>query len=207
MTGIFTKAVRLALLPALVMLTACAEDDGSGPDASASDHDPTGMEYIKLEQGPCFGSCAVYSITLYGDGRVIFYGSRFTKTHGQASDQTTTGRFLDALEALKQYDFDALEDDYSGKACRIQATDHSVIEITVKSQDYDKHVRWDTGCRGNDDLFRLERLVNDLKWTLQVDNYVGTDAERAPTKRSGLMPPDRPKSNKRTREDRRHKGR
>ncbi|TNE60810.1 MAG: hypothetical protein EP335_17375 [Alphaproteobacteria bacterium] len=181
------RPFRLATAALALLLAAC----GSGSTAQSGDlatppaHDPTGMDYIALKKGPCFGACPVFDITLRGDGRVEFYGRRFTKVSGQKLDQQSTGRFLEALDILEERGFGALQGDYTGQTCTVMASDHPTITIEVNSGDWKKTVVWNTGCRGSDDIVTLERLVRDLDWTLDVDSYVGTDAEHAPTSGKG----------------------
>ncbi len=38
---------------------------------------------ITLERTQCFGSCPVYKLTVYGDGRVVYEGGGFVKIKGE----------------------------------------------------------------------------------------------------------------------------
>ena len=38
---------------------------------------------ITLERTTCFGVCPVYTLTIYGDGRVVYEGTRFVRTEGE----------------------------------------------------------------------------------------------------------------------------
>ncbi len=40
------------------------------------------MDFIKYETGSCFGTCPIYTIYIYRDGRVDYLGQRFVPVHG-----------------------------------------------------------------------------------------------------------------------------
>src|SRR5262245_13102887 len=42
-----------------------------------------------LTETGCFGSCPVYTVTIYADGRVLYEGNAFVKVVGQRSNQLT----------------------------------------------------------------------------------------------------------------------
>src|ERR1044072_5001999 len=37
---------------------------------------------ITLERGGCFGPCPIYSVTIHGDGTVIYKGKQYVKVEG-----------------------------------------------------------------------------------------------------------------------------
>ena len=37
---------------------------------------------VRLQRTACFGACPVYSVTVHGDGRVVFVGERFVTAKG-----------------------------------------------------------------------------------------------------------------------------
>ncbi len=38
---------------------------------------------ITLERGACYGMCPVYSLTIYGNGKVVYKGDMFVKVAGK----------------------------------------------------------------------------------------------------------------------------
>jgi hypothetical protein len=65
---------------------------------------------VELSRGPCFGTCAAYTVTAHGDGRVEFVGQV-----GRSRVQTTKSgtvakeKVVEILQALDHVDFTALE--------------------------------------------------------------------------------------------------
>ena len=73
---------RLAL--ALLLITAYsvyACSGGSRVDAAAAAGPP--FDSLRLMQGPCFGTCPVYSLTVFPDGRAVFEGKQYARYRGR----------------------------------------------------------------------------------------------------------------------------
>jgi Domain of unknown function (DUF6438) len=66
---------------------------------------------IELSRGPCFGSCPVYTITVRGDGRVVYIG-RQGHSRRETRKSGTIGRekIEQILETLDRARFTALDD-------------------------------------------------------------------------------------------------
>lgn len=179
----FSHFTRLpAFLSVALVLAACTSGgDSTGGVSDAADdvaRDPSPMHYVKLSEGPCFGACPVYDLTIRGDGRVTFHGNRFSKLSGQHLAYRSTGQFLEVVETLKMQKFSELTGGYDRMSCKMPATDHPTVTIEVRTAEIDKSVQWYTGCRGLEDRRKLERLVDELRRVMDVDEFIGTDAER-----------------------------
>src|SRR5688572_6950095 len=70
--------LRRLALPAAVLLAACSPAPPRAPAPAASDQ-------ISMTRGPCFGACPMYTVTVWGDGRVQFVGERFVEETGDHS--------------------------------------------------------------------------------------------------------------------------
>lgn len=179
-------AARNAIAACLFLgLAACGGTTGDDTPVSDLPRDPSPMDYVKITEGPCFGACPVYDFTLRGDGQVTFHGNRFTKESGQSLGFRSVGTFLDAIETLKAHDFDTLKGFYDrgSEACKMATTDHPTITVEVKSEALSGTLHWYTGCRGMDNRIKLERMVDELKRVVDVEEYIGTDADRAAMRR------------------------
>lgn len=178
-----TTLLSAALL--FVGLAACQATTGDEAPAGETPRDPSPMHYVKISEGPCFGACPIYDFTLRGDGQVTFHGTRFTTTTGQHLAFRSVGTFLDAIETLKAHDFDTLKGVYDrgSEACKMAATDHPTIEVEVRSAEITGSLLWYTGCRGLENRLKLERMVDELKRVMDVEELVGTDADRAEMRR------------------------
>lgn len=164
-------------------LAGCAQTDGgekkqTTPEPGAVVRDPSPADFIKLTKTACFGTCPVFDLTLYGDGRVLFHGSRYTKQSGQKIVQYGTGRFLEAMAELDMRGFSDFNSRYDRETCKIWATDHPTVIVEMRASGQTKSITWYRGCRGIDDRAKLERMFDALDRVLEVDRFVGTEAER-----------------------------
>lgn len=173
--------VYFVLLSLALVGCAKTEETVSGsttPSPEAIARDPSPADFIKLTKTACFGTCPVFDLTLYGDGRVLFHGGRYTKQSGQKIVQYGTGRFLDALAELEMRGFKDFDSRYDRETCKIWATDHPTVIVEVRAAGQTKSVTWYRGCRGIDDRAKLQRMVDALDRVLEVDRFVGSEAER-----------------------------
>ncbi len=180
-----TRPLKSLLACLFLGLAACGGTGGEDVPVGDMPRDPSPMDYVKISEGPCFGPCPVYDFTLRGDGQVTFHGNRFTRESGQQLGFRSVGTYLDALETLKAHDFESLKGVYDrgSEACKMATTDHPTINVEVRSDTMSGTLHWYTGCRGLENRIKLERMVDELKRVLDVEEFVGTDADRAAMRR------------------------
>jgi hypothetical protein len=72
--------VRIVSLPIWLALSLATAALAAGAGAAGS----TAITpfSVKLTRDPCFGSCPIYSVTVHGDGRVVYVGTRFVAAAG-----------------------------------------------------------------------------------------------------------------------------
>jgi hypothetical protein len=144
------------------------------------------FDTLKLERGVCFGTCPVYRITVYGDGRFLYEGERFVKVK-----DTVTGS-LDPLQvraldtAIARVAYFSLRDGYFGDECPAIMSDFPWVTTSVTIAGRTKRIEHDHGCiekharntnphtypRG---LTRFEEEVDSI---IGTSRWVGTDEER-----------------------------
>ncbi|MFC2068385.1 DUF6438 domain-containing protein [Chloroflexota bacterium] len=67
---------------------------------------------ITLERTACFGTCPVYKLTIYGDGRVIYEGMRFVKVEGTATTSISEDKIKQLIAEFQKIDYFSLKDSY-----------------------------------------------------------------------------------------------
>jgi hypothetical protein len=97
----------LLMLPVLLIATACKSGKNANKEATAG---PAPTEpLIRLEKGACFGTCPVFALDVYADGRVDFFPRLFTAIDTAASAQWDVAPILQAFD---QAGLDELQDSY-----------------------------------------------------------------------------------------------
>jgi hypothetical protein len=158
-----------ALLALLVGVAGCGP---RAPQVPAPDSTPAAGTVVTLERGPCFGTCPVYRVSLAGDGRVEFVGTRFVSREGTVTSRVAPERVDRLVRSLGASGYFALADDYvsDAPACGRYATDAPTVVISVRTAARDKTVRHDHGCVGAPaELTRMEQLIDSVagttRWT------------------------------------------
>lgn len=126
-----------------------------------------------IDRGPCYGTCPIYKLTVYRDGRVEYAGDRFVKKSGKrtatlnpdevaAIDKLfTDGKFL----AYPDYNHHDVTDNPTATTA-YQPADATTIK-SVKHYYGDRHAP--------ESLTTLEDKFEEL---VHVERFIGTEAER-----------------------------
>ena len=130
------RCLPLAWALALMTLGACATEPAAPVVPDAPD------AVIRLERGPCFGRCPVYSVTVLGDGSVTFIGKRFVASTGVHKAQLDAADYRRLVDAVDELGIFKLDDDYS-----VHVTDMPTTFVTVVTPAGAKRVRhYGPGC-------------------------------------------------------------
>lgn len=71
------------------------------------------FQAIAMERGPCFGTCPVYRVTIWGNGSVEWVGNKHVKEEGWRTWSIPQEK-IDALEkAIRKARFSDLNDNYT----------------------------------------------------------------------------------------------
>lgn len=75
-------------------------------------YDPRSV-VISLERGPCYGTCPVYRVTLYGDGTVRYDGTNHVRVMGSQAAVIAPERVKALIDEIERSGFYNLRDDYT----------------------------------------------------------------------------------------------
>jgi len=160
-------------IPALALvLTACHPHPPAPPPTTTGPIPDTG---ITLAEGPCFGTCPVYDMTVYPNEFYQLNSGQFTSNPGASTGTLPAGSWAAANQALQTANFATLPLDVTqgSPACGNQiATDlpsATISEVTIAGP---RTVEWYRGCFGAADRVRLNQLVADLRVAMTVDALV-----------------------------------
>src|SRR5690606_9216002 len=99
---------------AALALGACA----SAPPAS----DDAGPVEISMTRTPCFGFCPDYTVTITGDGHVIYEGRRFVNVVGRAEAHITPAQVQALLARFDAVGFERLQNEYRAGVTDLPST-------------------------------------------------------------------------------------
>jgi hypothetical protein len=133
-----------------------------GPTAS-SFPSPRSLEkaVIIMERTVCFGTCPDYSLTVYGNGTVIYEGRNFVAVTGRQTSSISQEQVRKLVRAFYEIDYFSLKNEYSA-----QVTD---LPTTTTSITVDGHFKQVINYYGApEQLIELENKIDDIssseKW-------------------------------------------
>lgn len=116
------KAAALAL----ALAAGCAGNPEPEP--------PTASDHISMTRGPCFGACPIYTVTVWGDGRVRFEGDRFVAQTGEHTKTVDPEAVAALFAAADSLGFHRLPGDITPaneQVCGASWTDMPSAETTI----------------------------------------------------------------------------
>jgi hypothetical protein len=116
----------LATLALSAILVACAIS--TLEPAPAPDYSDL---VITLQRTACFGTCPIYKLTVYGDGRVEYEGGQFVAVEGAQTATITIDQVKALVTAFEQADYFNLPDNYTAPATDLPTT---ITSVTFNGQ-------------------------------------------------------------------------
>jgi hypothetical protein len=89
---------------------------------------------ITLERTACFGTCPVYTLTINGDGTVIYEGKDFVKTGGRVETTISQDKVKQLISEFEKVDYFSLNDSYTERTITDAQTVITSITIDGKTK-------------------------------------------------------------------------
>ncbi|MCC7051882.1 MAG: hypothetical protein IT355_01360 [Gemmatimonadaceae bacterium] len=135
---------HLACLATAVLLAAGCTPPRVAPAAMPADT----IAAIALERGACHGTCPIYVLQLFEDGRAVFNGERFVRVMGTDSAHVSRDAVAGLQRQFRERGFTTLPGVIARGTprCGPYATDLPTVQLTVRQADATHRVRFDGGC-------------------------------------------------------------
>jgi len=155
-------AAPVALLALGLAVAACAARETAPEPVDADDR-------ITLERGPCFGACPMYTLTVWGDGRVEFDGRRFVAQEGRDTAQVPpadVARLFALADSIGFHDLPADITPANERACGGAWTDMPSATVTIERGAASHTVNHYHGCpAAPESLTRFEERIDQVAGT------------------------------------------
>jgi len=138
-------------------------DDDGIPTKKAIDDSSSAV--ITLERTICYGTCPIYKITIFGDGRVQYVGERFVRIAGTRSAKISKEKVHQLIDIFQKAGFSSLKDSYTTE--HITDFPSAIISITVSGKTKTvTHYHGDTGAPKvlNELENRIDQTVDSKQW-------------------------------------------
>lgn len=139
---------------------------------------PTDPKQFSLEMNRtiCYGTCPAFTLTVANDGKIVFFGEKFTETKGKAEGQISAEKVKQLIAEINQAKFFSFKDDYGyeSKNCFDTATDNPTVTLKIKFDDTEKTIKHYHGCFVKDTFSQADGLKPLTDLENKIDEIVGT---------------------------------
>lgn len=120
---------------------------------------------ITLERTACFGTCPVYSLTIQGDGTVVYEGKDFVEVKGTAEKTISQDQIDKLVTEFEKADYFSLKDSYTERTITDAPTVTTSISISGKTKTIE-HYRGDENApeRLTQLEDKIDEIVNSDQW-------------------------------------------
>jgi len=129
---------------------------------------------ITLRRTACFGTCPVYKLTIFADGRVLYEGISHVKKKGKAKGRISPAKLEELIEEFQNIYYFNLKNAYipGTDACRQSATDMPSAVTSLTRNGNSKTINHYHGCRGSQTLDLLTRLEDKIDEAVNVNQWI-----------------------------------
>lgn len=132
---------------------------------------------VDFETTPCFGSCPVFKIRLFSDGKGTYEGGRFVAQKGTHEFEATPEQVQAFYERVGKFRPKGAAR-YDMGHCSVPAhTDASSIEVVWRGPKGEDSLHWNLGCQ-DPKLSAIQPSLQEAWKELPLDDLVGTAENR-----------------------------
>lgn len=125
--------------------------------------------FASINKEACFGKCPVYSMKIYNNGSVLYYGKNFVEKEGSYSMQIDKKQLLSFVEKAKEINYMEMDDSYDNK----NVTDLPSIKSSIVIDKTRKSIKRRFGYPR--EILEFEQLFDDL---LSSDKWVKVESSK-----------------------------
>lgn len=122
-----------------------------------------GEKFVGINGGPCLGTCPVYELYVFSDGRVIFIGKEYTGYTGRATKTVAPSAYQELAVLMAKTG--VLDSELKRGTCLSDHPHLTVMRGPTKEGSGVRMQELDSGCAGHADIARdLEkRFIEELE--------------------------------------------
>jgi len=117
-----------------------------------------------MRRDPCFGTCPIYNLTIYANGKVEYEGLGYVKIEGNRKSTISADKIEELVSAIDKAKFFSLEDQYVAGATDLPAV---TLSITLNGKSKSVYHYGFLDCKGRFDdapqeLCELEDKIDEV---------------------------------------------
>ena len=120
---------------------------------------------ITLERTACFGTCPVYSLTIKGDGTVVYVGEDHVQTKGVKETAISIGDVNQLVLEFEKADYFSLNDSYTSFGISDMPSANTSISIGGKTKAIKHYLGDRSAPKQLTELEnKIDEIVNSAQW-------------------------------------------
>ena len=126
---------------------------------------------ITLERTACYGTCPVYKVTIYEDGKVLYNGEQFVENKGEHDFRISPAKVKDLINEFYEIDYFSLHNEYTANITDLPTTITS-IKIAGQAKRVSNYYGAPEKLRELEDM--IDEVTNSQRWIgkkLPIDNF------------------------------------
>jgi hypothetical protein len=136
---------------------------------------------VTLERTMCFGRCPVYSLTIYGDGRVSFDGQQFVAATGVHTSTLAPEQIQALVDAFATADYFNLDGSYTSHDWTDAPSSRTSITLNGKTKHISHYHGDNCAPQQLSDLENaIDTIANTEQWFEPRPTSAPTPADRTP---------------------------
>jgi len=116
---LYTNLAVIVLL--VTAMGACKTSNKTMTTAAPAGEKPKVQKYFTIDQGPCFGRCAVYEISLLSDSTIRLNGKKYINYEGNYMMKLTGNQFDSLLDIYRTIKLDTFKNQYTNNIVDLAA--------------------------------------------------------------------------------------
>ncbi len=163
--SLYILAVIFGLLMLVTLMTGCITIVQNGGTVKPSSPPSTEKILIMLERTACFGACPVYSLTIFGNGSVVYEGKEHVRIKGTRETTISTEAVSQLVAEFEKAGYFSMNDSYTA----FGVTDMPYANTSILIGGRTKSITHYHGDRSapqqlTDIEDRIDEIVNSAQW-------------------------------------------
>lgn len=116
---------------------------------------------ITMYRSVCYGACPVYSLTIYGNGTVVYEGEMYVKVTGEQTSEISQEKIQEIVDEFYRIDYFSLDDVYD-----LPITDipHTIASIRINGKYKSIYNRAGAPKELKELENRIDEITNSKQW-------------------------------------------
>jgi len=116
---------------------------------------------ITMYRSVCYGACPVYSLTIHGNGTVVYEGEIYVNVTGIQTSEISQEKIQEIVDEFYRIDYLSLDDVYDEPISDIP---HTITSIRINGKYKSIYNRWGAPTELDELENKIDEITNSKQW-------------------------------------------